>query len=139
MVYTGETVSGNGFHSALQQDGVYSTEYELVGPHSSCNNTLLEFDNPLYSDRGPVTFTEKELVSLTYCFCFTFNVLPRGNSIDMIYTTFPCLFICVLQTECEASTTSTVYTYVPTTVSLSSVLAYNNNSLLSRSNVGDCS
>lgn len=71
MVYTGETVSGNGnagFHnnqSALQQDGVYSTEYELVGPHSSCNNTLLEFNNPLYSDRGPVTFTENELVSLT--------------------------------------------------------------------------
>ena len=47
MVYTGEAVSGNGnavFHynqSALQQDGVYSTEYELVGPHSSCNHTLI--------------------------------------------------------------------------------------------------
>ena len=72
MVYTGEAVSGNGntvFHnnqSTLQQDGVYITEYELVSPHSSCNNTLLDFDNPLYSDRGPVTFTENELVSLTY-------------------------------------------------------------------------
>ena len=91
MVYTGEVVSGNGCHynqSVLQQDGVYSTEYELVGPHSSCNNTVLEFDNPLYSDRGPVTFTENELVSLTYCFAYyvwvymytPWTCIPHGNS-----------------------------------------------------------
>ena len=90
MVYTGEAVSGNGnagFHynqSVPQQDGVYSTEYELVGAHSSCNNTLLEFDNPLYSDRGPVTFTENELVSLTCCFayyicvCVCIHAYPMG-------------------------------------------------------------
>ena len=70
MVYTGEVVSGNGFHynqSALQQDDVYSNERD--GPNSSCNNTLLELDNPLYSDRGPVTFTENDLVSFWFGLC----------------------------------------------------------------------
>ena len=53
------------FTTIIEYDGVYNTEcYELVSPHSFFNNTLLEFDNPLYSDRGPVTFTENELVNL---------------------------------------------------------------------------
>ena len=106
MVYTGEVVSGNGGHynqSALQQDGVYSTEYELVGPHSSCNNTVLEFDNPLYSDRGPVTFTENELVSLTYAlltmcvYMYTpweFYTITHVFSSTHCKLSFSCLFMC---------------------------------------------
>ena len=95
MVYTGEVVSGNGCHynqSALQQD---STEYELVGPHSSCNNTLLEFDNPLYSDRGPVTFTENELVSLTYCFAY--YVCIHAYPMGILHNNCACLLLHSLQ------------------------------------------
>ena len=70
---TGGAVSGNIIHcnkSALQQNGVKdlpSTEYELVGPHTSCKDTLLEFDNPLYSDMGPVTFTETNIYESVSC------------------------------------------------------------------------
>ena len=112
MVYTGEVVSGNGGHYnqlALQQDGVYSTEYELVGPHSSCNNTVLEFDNPLYSDRGPVTITENELVSLTYCFayCVCIHVYPM----DM-YTPWEFYTKLMSSPPLIASCHSLVYSYV---------------------------
>ena len=110
-------MSGNGIHSnksALQQDGVYdlpSTEYELVDPHSSCNDTLLEFHNPLYSDVGPVTFTETNTYGSVSCqqLLPLYACMSHGKS-----NTFP-----AMQTECGASAATRKYTYVPTIVSLS--------------------
>ena len=95
-------MSGNGIHSnksALQQDGVYdlpSTEYELVGPHPSCNDTLLEFDNPLYSDVGPVTFTETNTYESVSCQ----QLLPLYAYMSHRESnTFPCLLLCRLSVE----------------------------------------
>ena len=114
----GETGARNGntavhFKSALQQNGVYvppSTEYDLVGPCPSRKETL-EFDNPLYSDTGPVTFTESNLyesVSIVDCLLFL-HILH-----------IPSVHVCAhtLQTDFGTSSSAREYTAVPTIVSL---------------------
>ena len=53
--------------SALEQESVkdaITATYESIAPAPSrrpYNEALAEFDNPLYSDTGPVTFTESNL------------------------------------------------------------------------------
>ena len=99
LFISGGSGNGNVIHGsklAIRQGGINQTshtDYELVGSRASQDNNR-EFDNPLYSDTGPVSTTETHTYYESVS-CVHTLVDMAGSCTQRILIVYYTIFLCI--------------------------------------------